>query len=174
MVVIDDAARCGWIRLLKSKSTQNCLPAMKEIFAAHLQLSSGEKLEFFTVDNRSGEFGQEWKYWCKDIGIETHSSPRCKNSLNDVVERAIEYLAQLAKSMIFHAKLEWKFYWCYTIQHAMYIRNRLSTSALPYGPNDTRPGSNITPISAFSNKKIDLKNLRVLGCAALPLVSNTN
>ncbi|KAI1005780.1 hypothetical protein K3495_g2442 [Podosphaera aphanis] len=42
LIIIDDAPRCGWIRLLKNKSTAECLPASKEILA-HLQLSSGEQ-----------------------------------------------------------------------------------------------------------------------------------
>ncbi|KAI0993764.1 hypothetical protein K3495_g14419, partial [Podosphaera aphanis] len=39
LIVIDDASRCGWIRLLRNKSTTECLPAIKEI-VTHLQLSS--------------------------------------------------------------------------------------------------------------------------------------
>ncbi|KAI0992570.1 hypothetical protein K3495_g15615, partial [Podosphaera aphanis] len=52
----------------------------------------------------------------------------------------------------------------------MHIRNRLPTSALPYGPEDTRPGINVTPISAFSDKTTTLNKLRIFGCAAFPLV----
>ncbi|KAI0997845.1 hypothetical protein K3495_g10344 [Podosphaera aphanis] len=70
--------------------------------------------------------------------------------------------------MIFHAQLDWKSYWCYAIEHAMHIRNRLPTTALPFGPEDTRPGSNITPISAFTDRAISLQKLRVFGCAAFP------
>ncbi|KAI0996590.1 hypothetical protein K3495_g11592, partial [Podosphaera aphanis] len=155
LIVIDDASRCGWIRLLKTKSTAECLPSIKEIVAHS--------------DNGSGEFGQQWKEWCKELGIETQPSPPYKHSLNGVAERANGYLVQLAKSMIFHAQLDWKFYWCYAIQHAMYIRNRLPTTALPFGPENTRPGSNSTPISAFSDKNTNLDKLRIFGCAAFPL-----
>ncbi|KAI0992753.1 hypothetical protein K3495_g15432, partial [Podosphaera aphanis] len=168
LIVIDDASRCGWIRLLKTKTTAECLPSIKEI-VAHLQLSCGGKTAFFTADNGSGEFGQQWKDWCKELGIETQPSPPYKHSLNGVAERAIGYLVQLAKSMIFHAQLDWKYYWCYAIQHAMYIRNRLPTTALPFGPENTRPGSNFTPISAFSDKNTNLDKLRIFGCAAFPL-----
>ena len=52
----------------------------------------------------------------------------------------------------------------------MHIRNRLPTTALLFGPEDTRPGSNITPITAFSDKTVILNKLRVFGCAAFPLV----
>ena len=133
LVIIDDASRCGWIRLLKNKSTSECLPAIKET-VAHLQLSSGRKVAFFTADNGSGEFGQLWKDWCRQIGIEVQLSPRYKHLLNGVAERSIGYLVQLAKSMIFHAQLDWKTHWCYAITHAIHIQNRLPTSALPYGP----------------------------------------
>ena len=109
LIVIDDASRCGWIRLLKNKSTSECLPASKEIIA-HLQLSSGEKVVFITADNGTGEFGQAWKDWCKSLGVEVQPSPPYKHSLNGVAERAIGYLVQLAKSMIFHAQLDWKNY----------------------------------------------------------------
>ncbi|KAI0996262.1 hypothetical protein K3495_g11916 [Podosphaera aphanis] len=132
-------------------------------------LSSGERAVFFTADNGTGEFGQAWKDWCRSLGIEVQPSPSYKHSLNGVAERAIGFLIQLAKSMIFHAQLDWKSYWCYAIEHAMHIRNRLPTTALPFGPEDTRPGSNITPISAFTDKAISLQKLRVFGCAAFPL-----
>ncbi|KAI1007220.1 hypothetical protein K3495_g1003 [Podosphaera aphanis] len=69
LVIIDDASRCGWIHLLKNKSTAECLPAIKAI-TAHVQLSSGEKVAHFTADNGTGEFGQAWKDWCKELGIE--------------------------------------------------------------------------------------------------------
>ncbi|KAI0995703.1 hypothetical protein K3495_g12479 [Podosphaera aphanis] len=105
LVIIDDASRCGWIRLLKNKSTLECLPAIKET-VAHLQLSSGEKVAFFRADNGSGEFGQLWKDWCRQSGIEVQPSPRYKHSLNGVAEQAIGHLFQLAKSMIFHAQLD--------------------------------------------------------------------
>ncbi|KAI0992493.1 hypothetical protein K3495_g15692, partial [Podosphaera aphanis] len=169
LIIIDDASRCGFIRLLKNKSTAECLPAIKEI-VAHLQLNTGEKVVFFTADNGSGEFGQLWKDWCRNLGIEVQPSPRYKHSLNGVAERAIGFLVQLAKSMIFHAQLNWKICWCYAIEHAMYIRNRLPTSSLPFGPENTRPGSNITPVTAFSEKPISLKKLRVFGCSAFPLI----
>ncbi|KAI0996252.1 hypothetical protein K3495_g11925 [Podosphaera aphanis] len=51
----------------------------------------------------------------------------------------------------------------------MHIRNRLPTTALPFGPEDTRPGSKITPISAFTDKAISLQKLHIFGCAAFPL-----
>ncbi|KAI1002470.1 hypothetical protein K3495_g5738 [Podosphaera aphanis] len=52
----------------------------------------------------------------------------------------------------------------------MYILSRLPTTALPFGQEDTRPGSNITPVTAFSDKVISLKKLRVFGCSAFPLI----
>ncbi|KAI0995900.1 hypothetical protein K3495_g12281 [Podosphaera aphanis] len=51
----------------------------------------------------------------------------------------------------------------------MYIRNRLPTTALPFGPENSRAGSNIMPVSAFSDKAATLKKLRVFGCSAYPL-----
>ncbi|RKF56399.1 hypothetical protein OnM2_081035 [Erysiphe neolycopersici] len=157
LIVIDDASRCGWQRLLKNKSTAECLPAIKEI-VTHIQLVTGEKVAFFTADNGSGEFGQLWKDWCRNLGIEVQPSPRYKHSLNGVAERAIGFLVQLAKSMIFHAQLNWKTCWGFAIEHAMYIRNRLPASALPYGPENTRPGSNITPVTVFSDKMISIQS----------------
>ncbi|KAI1003627.1 hypothetical protein K3495_g4578 [Podosphaera aphanis] len=169
LIIIDDASRCGFIRLLKNKSTAGCLPMIKEI-VAHLQLKTGERAVFFTADNGSGEVGQDWKDWCRELGVKVQPSPPYKHSLNGVAERAIGFLVQLAKSMIFHAQLNWKLCWCYAIVHAMHIRNRLPTTALPFGPENTRPGSNITSVTAFSGKEISLKKLRVLGCAPFPLI----
>ncbi|KAI1007861.1 hypothetical protein K3495_g375 [Podosphaera aphanis] len=52
----------------------------------------------------------------------------------------------------------------------MHIRNRLPTSALLYGPEDTRSGTNVTPISASSDKLKKLNKLRIFGCVAFPSV----
>ncbi|KAI0993621.1 hypothetical protein K3495_g14563 [Podosphaera aphanis] len=51
----------------------------------------------------------------------------------------------------------------------MYIQNRLPTAVLPFGPENTRPGLNFTPISAFSDKNTNLEKLRIFGFAASPL-----
>ncbi|KAI1007970.1 hypothetical protein K3495_g251 [Podosphaera aphanis] len=84
------------------------------------------------------------------------------------IERAIEFLVQLAKPMIFHAQINCKTCWCYAIEHAMYIQNRLPTTALPFGPENSRVGSNITPVTAFSDKAVTLKKSRVFVCSAYP------
>lgn len=66
--------------------------------------STREIVTFFIEDNGFGEFVQLREDWCRDLVIEVQSSPRYKNSLNGVAERAIGYLTQFSKSMMFHAQ----------------------------------------------------------------------
>lgn len=96
--------------------------------------------------------------------------PLHKYSLNGVTERAVEFLVQLAKSMIFHAQLNWKVCCCSAIKHAIYIQNRLVTTALHFGSENSRPSSNVTLVTAFSDEMISLKKLHIFGCAAFPLI----
>ncbi|KAI0992502.1 hypothetical protein K3495_g15683, partial [Podosphaera aphanis] len=51
--------------------------------------------------------------------------------------------------------------WDYAIEHAVWIKNRVPTAALPFEQIQER-----TPFKAYYNKTPSLKNLRVFGCKA--------
>ena len=67
--------------------------------------------------------------------------------------------------MLFEAKLPLSM-WCYATEHSVYLHNRVPTSALPFGPEDSPTGRNITPFAAYRNRLPDLSKLKVFGCQA--------
>ena len=68
--------------------------------------------------------------------------------------------------MLYEAKL-FQEYWCLGIQHAVYLKNRILTAALPYGEGTLATA--ITPYEAYKGTVPKLTSLRVFGCAAFPI-----
>ncbi|KAI0992765.1 hypothetical protein K3495_g15420, partial [Podosphaera aphanis] len=65
--------------------------------------------------------------------------------------------------MLYEAQLPHQM-WDYAIEHAVWIKNKSPTTALPF-PNDDDLNRN-TPHSAYFKRPADLENLRVFGCKA--------
>ena len=86
--------------------------------------------------------------------------------MNGVAERTIGLIDKLARSMLYQAKASHRL-WYYATEHAVWLRNRLTTTALPYGANATAK----TPFESYYGIKPDVSNLRIFGCAAYPLNS---
>jgi hypothetical protein len=57
--------------------------------------------------------------------------------------------------------------WCYTVEHSVWLKNRVPTSALPF--DEIEHNSAITPYEAYTQQVLDLKNLAVFGCSANPI-----
>ena len=71
-----------------------------------------------------------------------------------------------ARSLLFDALLN-KEFWCYAVEHAIWIKNRVPTSALPWPRNHENTA--ITPHEAYTGKLPDLAMLKAFGCAATPI-----
>ena len=65
--------------------------------------------------------------------------------------------------MLYQANLHHSL-WCYAAEHAVWLKNRLPTSALPFGD---LPG--VTPWEAYHGAKPNIRDLRVFGCATYSL-----
>ena len=70
--------------------------------------------------------------------------------------------------MLYEAKMPHQM-WCYAIEHAVYLKNRLPTATLPFGPQESDTGCAETPFEAFKHAKPNVSKLKVFGCAAWPL-----
>lgn len=99
-------------------------------------------------------------------GIKFEPCPPYKHAMNGVIERAIYTVDCKARSILFEGSLPGEF-WCYAIDHAVYIKNRAPTSTLPFG--DVTLNSPITLWHAYTGKLPEFTRLAVLGCAANPL-----
>ena len=147
LLVMDDATRCMWVRFLKSKTTDKVYPMIKEI-KVQIELETGQLVAFFRADNGKGEFRVMLQGFLKDLGIQLEPCPPYKHSLNRVVERAIRTVDATTRSMIYEAKMLYQI-WYYTIEYAVYLKNRLPTAALPFGPQESDTGSAETLFEAY-------------------------
>jgi hypothetical protein len=68
MVIIDDATRFSWVRLLKSKLASKAYPALIEVIKI-IERDTGDKVVMVRADNAKGEFGPEFQNRCKEDGI---------------------------------------------------------------------------------------------------------
>jgi hypothetical protein len=165
LLVIDDATRVGWIRLLTNKSTAEIFPHLQEIKTT-VEKETGEKVVYWRCDNGRGEFGSTFINWLAKEGIQHEPSPPNEHWLNGVVERAMQEVNKIARTLIFEAKLPQSM-WCYATEHAVWLRNRRPTDALPFGPiEDSSAGKEKTPYAAYTDRLPNLTNVRVFGCKA--------
>ena len=60
-------------------------------------------------------------------------------------------------------------YWCMAAKYAVWSRNRVLTSALPFSDDDGKHQSGIVPLVVYANIQLDFNKLKVFGCAAMPI-----
>lgn len=165
LLVVDDATRIVWVRFMKSKETAEILPVIEQL-KAEVERETGDDIVYFRVDNGRGEFGSEFKERMRILGIQVEPSPPYKHSLNGAVERMMGSVTVKARPMLQQAKLDTVF-WCYAIEQAVYIKNRVPTAALLYGTADMSKA--VTPFEAYKKAYPDLTKLRVFGATAYPI-----
>jgi hypothetical protein len=154
------------VKLLKTKSTDEVYPALDEI-RKRAKRSTGKKCIYFKANNGTGKFGYTFQESLIIDSVQFELSPAYKHSLNRVIERAIGIIAVIARSIMYEAKLPYQM-WDYAVEHAVWLKNRVPTSALLYGDEDVNVATSITPYRAFTGNYPDFDKLRVFGCKAVP------
>src|SRR5205814_2193863 len=91
--------------------------------------------------------------------------PPYKHSMNGVVERAMQTINKIARSLIYVAKLPVEM-WDYAIDHAVYLKNRHPTDALPNDPSKRSSREPMSPYKAYTGKAPEGANVRAFGTAA--------
>ena len=170
MLFVDDHSRMTWVYFTKTKTAQECALVFKQ-FKTMVELETENKIQFVRGDNGKGEFSPAFQDELKNAGIQFEVSPPYKHSMNGVVERAMQAVNKMVRSMMFEAKLPVEM-WDYTVEHRVFVKIRIPTAALPHDPHNE--GSNkgpMTPYEAYARKKLDLSNLRVFELAAFPVSS---
>ena len=94
------------------------------------------------ADNGKGEFGMKFQNNLMANGITFEPCPVYKHAINGVIERAIYTVDYKARSLLYKASMSGEF-WCFAIEHTVYIKNQVLTSALLFG-NTTSLDSPIT------------------------------
>src|SRR5579871_5952988 len=165
MLYIDDDTRTCWVYLMKTKTSQESINVFKQ-FKAMVENETGNKIQYFRADNGKGEFGAAFQDELKSAGIQLEASPPYKHSMNGVVERAMQTINKLARSLIYQAKLPVEM-WDYAIEHAGFLKNRHPTAALPnVSLEKGRHREPMTPYEAYTGKMPDCTNIRAFGTAA--------
>ncbi|KAI0999466.1 hypothetical protein K3495_g8729 [Podosphaera aphanis] len=131
-----------------------------------VKLQCENKVWYFRTDKGKSKFSLTFTEILKERGIQFEPCPPYEHSMNGVAERAIGILTTYARSMLFEAQLPHQF-WDHAIEHAVWIRNRVPTSALPFGLDSSVSSRWKIPHSVWYEKLHKLDNLRLFGCVAI-------
>ena len=108
LLVTDDVTRYSWVRLLKTKATDEVFPALIEVIYM-IERETADKVMIIKADNDKGEFGLEFVRRCNKDGIVFKPCPAYKHSINRVSERQIYTTDYKARSLLFDADLPLEF-----------------------------------------------------------------
>src|SRR6266571_5350639 len=112
------------------------------------------------MDNGKGEFSRRFQDKLIPQGINFKPCPPYKHLYNGVIERVIYTVDCKTRSFLFQGNILVEL-WCYAVEYAIWIKNRVLTSALLF--DDEHSGA-ITLYEVYTRRVPDLKNLVVFGC----------
>ncbi|GAU40997.1 hypothetical protein TSUD_92220 [Trifolium subterraneum] len=155
LTIVDDFSRYTWIVLLKGKH-EAASQIQKFILLVETQFEC--KIKTLKSDN-GPEFSLQSFYASK--GILHQTSCVHTPQQNGRVERKHQCILNVARALLFQSKLPPKF-WGYDVTHAVYIMNRIPSSAI----------HDQLPYHLLHKSLPDLSSLRVFGC--LCYISSTD
>jgi hypothetical protein len=104
LLLIDDATRTTWVRLLKDKSTATILLILTKLLDV-IQNETTIQAIAVRANIGRGEFGQAFQNHLKSRGTQFEPYPPFKHSMNGVSERAMYTIDCKARSMVHQAGL---------------------------------------------------------------------
>jgi transposase InsO family protein len=147
---IDDYSRKTWIYLLKAKN--EVFGKFKE-FKALVENLTERKIKTLRSDN-GGEFTlEEFKEYCKEVGIKRELSTPYNPQQNGVAKRKNRTIMEVVKAMI-HDQDPPMHLWAEASKTAMYVHNRSPHKVL----------ENKTPEEMFLGEKPKVSHLGIFGC----------
>jgi transposase len=84
--------------------------------------NTGLQISTVRADNGKGEFRADFQAFLQDKGVIFELSPANKHSLNGVVERIMQTIKNMARSMQYATDTPASL-WCYAIEYAVYLKN---------------------------------------------------
>ncbi len=115
-----------------------------------------EQVKALRTDNGGEYISNKFKEYLLLHGIEHQLTIAYTPQQNGVAERMNRTLLDLVRSMLHTAKVS-KSLWAEALATAVYIRNRVTSRALP---------DNTTPYNRWMSKQPDLSHLRIFGSSA--------
>jgi transposase InsO family protein len=125
---INDYSRKTWLYILKSKD--EVFNKFKE-FKALIENLSERKIKILMSDNGGEDTSKEFVNFCKDFGIKRELTTPYNPKQNGVAERKNRTIMEAVKTMI-HAQDLPMCLWVETTMTTIYVKNRLSHSALGF------------------------------------------
>ncbi|CAB4035006.1 Retrovirus-related Pol poly from transposon TNT 1-94 [Paramuricea clavata] len=156
----DDYSRCCAVYFMKQKL--EVLEKFKEFEAAATN-EAGRSIGILRTDNGGEYLSTEFQDYLKAKGIKHELTVPYSPQQNGVAERMNRTLVESARSMIAQARLP-KMYWAEAISTAVYVRNRMPTTAIK---------GNTTPYERWYERKPNVSHFRVFGCMAFAHVPDS-
>ena len=150
---IDDYSRYSFVYFVAEKS--DVFSKFRE-FEARVTNQTGLSIGTLRSDGGGEYVSSDFEEYLKDKGIHHELTTRYSPQQNGVAERLNRTICESARSMINHASLPKKF-WAEAVATAMYIRNRVPTSAHKLST---------TPYELWFGSKPDISNVKVFGCVS--------
>ena len=150
LLFTDEATGMNWIYGLKTKSSKEVLERFKE-FKEMVELESGKKIKILRTDG-GGEYEKFMDEYLKKCGIKHETTAPYSPEQNGVSERANRTFVERTKAILHDTELP-KTLWMEIASTVIYLKNRSPTSNL----------KGMTPYEAWSKKKPDMSDLRILG-----------
>ncbi|RAL64946.1 hypothetical protein DID88_001537 [Monilinia fructigena] len=146
IAVVDDATRGTWLRFIKDKSAETVVPILMYLIS-QIEKEFNCKVAIIRADNGKGEFGTSFQTEIGKRGLIFEPSPPGKHSMNGVAEKKIQDISATARSLLSESGIKPSM-WELTVKHAVHLKNRSPTKALPFGEAGTLSTS-ITPYEAI-------------------------
>lgn len=150
LTIVDDYTRYTWTYLLQLKSE---VIVVLKIFLAMVKNQFSSMVKVVRTDNGTEFFNSQCNGLFQNLGIIHQSSCVYTPQQNGAVERKHRHILDTARALRFQSHIPIK-YWGLCIQAAVYIINRLPSTAI---------GGEI-PCELLHGKKMSIQHLRVIGC----------
>lgn len=156
---IDDKTRHIDVVFLKARS--EILSAFKK-YQLRVERETGRKIIKLRTDNAKEYTSHNFSQYLEKEGISRQLSVEYTPQQNGVAERANRTLVEMARTMLLESNLP-KSLWAEAVNTAAFLRNRCPTKIL----------GGITPEELWSDRKPDIKFLRIFGSDAIALNKGT-
>jgi transposase InsO family protein len=158
--ITDDYSRASFVWFTKQKTDY---ASVLEEFIAFSTTQTGNKIKTIRSDNGTEFVNASYSNLLAKHGIHHETSVPYTPEQNGVAERLNLTLWDMARAMLLHCGCPGSF-WRYAIDYAIYIKNRIHTSAI---------AQDKTPYELYTGKRADLSQLRIFGCTAYYHIPNT-
>lgn len=150
VIFVDDFSHKTWIFYLKTKDQTF---SMFTDFKTLAENQTRKKIKILRIDNGGEYTSNDFKDFCKDVGIKREVTIPYNHQQNGVVERKNKTILEVAKAMIHDQNLP-MFLWGEVTNIAIYVQNRSPHQA----------SRDKTPEEVFTSVKLEVGHSRIFGC----------